>query len=91
MRRNYLDFALLSEGRLETIDALFELEQLSAVTSWQDSLLLTKRSFGSSNQIDGLTGSIFNVIKKYLRSKKSQTHDGRGKDGNAKVREAIVT
>lgn len=78
MRRNYLGFALLSEGRLETIDALFELEQLSGSTCWEDGFVTGARSTGPDKQIDGLFVSIFDVIKSCLRLRKSQTDNSRG-------------
>ena len=84
MRRSYLDFALLSEGRLETIDALFEMEQLSrdCASVWEGE----EHGDGAGAQRGGAFASIFNVIKRCLGLGKSGVGNQRGNDGNTKTR-----
>ena len=78
MRRPYLDFALLSEGRLETIDALFEMEQLShaCASRWEgedpDGAADARARSG------GAFASIFNAIKCCLGLGKSEACSQRG-------------
>ena len=91
MRRSYLDFALLSEGRLETIDALFEMEQLShdCASKWEGEEPAGVADAGS--QRGGTFTSIFNVIKRCLGLDKSGVGNQRGSDGNTKTRQGITT
>ena len=91
MRRSYLDFALLSEGRLETIDALFEMEQLSRDCSsrWEGEERVGVAD--AESQRRRMFTSIFNVIKRCLGLGKSGVGNQRGNDGNTKTRQGITT
>ena len=91
MRRPHLDFALLSEGRLETLDALFEMEQLSraCASTWDVEERDGTTNAGARN--DGGFASILNFIKRCLGLGKPETGNQRGDSGNTKTREGLAT
>lgn len=88
MRHSHLDFLLLSEGRLETIDALFEMDQLSraSMARWENESPAKDKCVGG-----GAFTSLFNVIKRCLNLGIPRTGNQRGNDGNTKTSEGLGT
>lgn len=70
MKKSHLDFALLSEGRLEFWEALFEMERLSeANTQETDEAIATQKRItfeGSGKRLRRFIAKFFNPVARRM-------------------------